>query len=180
MIAPAGFERPDHELDVVAGFHAEGDELPDLADGAGLGIAARGGEAGALQHRLGMSQRIGIAQLEADRLAGIESIDIDQRVVAIVGAEIGRCLGAVDELQAEDAAGEVGRALQIGGAEPDVAQLLDGDRVAHSPRCSFWRSLSAIKTSDGPSKTTRPWSRTSARSASFSAMARFCSAMSKV
>ena len=35
-----------------------------------------------------MNQRIGIAQLEADRLAGVEPVDIDQRMVAIIGAEI--------------------------------------------------------------------------------------------
>jgi hypothetical protein len=44
---------------------------------------------GALQQLFGMGQRIGIAHFEADRLAGIEPVDIDQRVVAIIGAEIG-------------------------------------------------------------------------------------------
>ena len=74
-----------------------------------------------------------VANLEADGLGGLHVVSEHQRVIPEIGAEGG--LGAVflDEFEAEDALGEIGRRAEVAGPEANVSELVDCDHTWHIP-----------------------------------------------
>ena len=76
--------------------------------------------------------------LEGGGLVGRRTVEVAQRVLALVGLEINRTLRMVRDFQAQIVGGEFGRAVEIRGAEPHVADVLQLDHGGNLPFTPAW------------------------------------------
>ena len=90
-----------------------------------------------LQHLADRIEIVGVEQFEADRLIGGIAFEQRQRVIAriaahanLVAAEISGLAFARRELQSDDVGQIADRGIEIGGAEPQIADIL---QIDHRP-----------------------------------------------
>ncbi len=135
-IALAAVKRPHHDFDLVAARVLESEELLNTAQ---LALAS-----GAVVHRMAGLLDLGsspvevfpVLQVEADDVVGRVAFEIDERVVArvaahrdLVAAEVGGLAFAAGELQPDDFGGELHGRLQVGRADPQVADVVKIDHA---------------------------------------------------
>src|SRR6266853_6226413 len=148
-IALAAVERPHHDFDLVAARVLESEELLNTAQ---LALAS-----GAVVHRMAGLLDLGsrpvevfpVFQVEADDVVGRVAFEIDERVVArvaahrgLVAAEVRGLAFAGGELQPDDFDGELHGRLQVGRADPQVADVVEVDHrflPTSSAACRNWR-----------------------------------------
>ena len=107
------------------------------------GVAAGDGESALLQFGLGQGEGVLVGHREAGGDHPRLSFDEGEAVVAGVRAQVRHArFPAVDEFQADDAGGEVERPGEVGGAGPDVGDMVSsimvppaGPRTAYSLAC---------------------------------------------
>ncbi len=73
-----------------------------------------------------------LGHLEGGGLIGRRAGEVAERVLALIGLEIHRVLRTVRDLEAEIIRGELGGAVEIGGAETDIGDVLQLDHVRTS------------------------------------------------
>ncbi len=140
-VAHAGVVWLGNELDPVAARIVRGDKRLDTPLLTFLARAEMHRMAGAFQLRAHRVEVRWVVQVEADSLVGRIALEIDQCVVAritahrdLVAAEIRRLALACDKLQADDVGCEAHRAVKVGRADADVADVVQVDHGCSPPR----------------------------------------------
>jgi hypothetical protein len=129
------------ELDAVAGQIVKMDERVHPSLLALVGGAACDPHAALLEKRGGMVEFRRIAQLEAGGVIGGIAIEIDQRMVAGVAAEVVRAAFLAGPFETHHLAREAAGADQVAGTEADVA---DVEQVDHGASVGRTDRVSAL------------------------------------
>ena len=77
----------------------------------------------AFELRRGLVEMELLLDFEAHDLVARIALEIAERVLALVRLEIDRALGALGDVEAEIFGGEMGRAFEIAGPEPDIGDI---------------------------------------------------------
>ena len=85
--------------------------------------AAPDGMAEAFELGCGFIEMGLLLDLETHDLVARIALEIAERVLARVRLEIDRALGALGDVETEIFGGEMGRALEIAGPEPDIGDI---------------------------------------------------------
>src|SRR5689334_17825633 len=126
-----------HDLDAIAARVARGDEGAHAALLALVLRAVVDRAAGLLELDRGGVERLGIAQVEPDRVVARLAFEVHERVVArvaaragLVGAEVRGLALARHELQPDDRRRVLDRRLEVGRTDPEVADVAQVDHSA--------------------------------------------------
>lgn len=128
-VAAAAVVRPQHQVDAVAARIAEVDEGLDMAvlalrRASGVHVDARVAQLGGRPVQL-----VGGSQLEAHHVVLGIALEVHERVIPIVAAEIVRAGFGPSELEAEDRSRILVGEREVSRAEPDVTNVVKVDHL---------------------------------------------------
>jgi hypothetical protein len=133
VIAPAVIGGPPDQLDLVASRILEADEAPHSAQLGFLRRAQADLMAEPIELRGRRLQVRTLGHFERGGLVHRRAGEVAERVLALIGLEIERVLRAVRDFEAEIIRGKARGAVEIRGAEADVAEVLQLDHAGNLP-----------------------------------------------